>query len=333
MAGKTLEYAKDILREEAAAVSLLSDRLDESFAHAVDLIRDMSAQGHVIVTGMGKAGFVGMKVSATLASVGVPSFFLNPAEAVHGDLGRYTRQDLALMLSYSGETDEILRLLPLLRRLGCPIISITSKRDSTLARFSEVVIELGDMVEAGPLGLAPTTTTTAMLVLGDALAMSIVRLKGLSVEEFAFFHSGGSLGRSLTPVSDIMRKDDQHCVVSETTNAREVLDKITATKGRPGAATIVAQDGRLIGIFTDGDFRRCLTTEEHFLDQPISRFATRNPKTIHQDKTASEALRLLSSNKIDQVIVVDSENRPVGMVDIQDLIEVRLLPIEEQLKA
>ena len=189
---------------------------------------------------------------------------------------------------------------------------------------------MGALKEAGRLGLAPTTSTTAMLVLGDALAMCVVELKGFSREEFAFFHSGGSLGRSLTPVSQLMRQGEMHCIVEESATAREVLRCISATKGRPGAATIIDKDGRLLGIFTDGDFRRCLAEEIDFLELPIAKVATRTPKTIHQDEIAAEALRILSAHKIDQVIVVDSDRRPVGLIDIQDLIEVRLLPIGEE---
>ena len=329
MVEEKLRYGKEIMCQEADSIRALAERLDDSFSHAIDLLLDMSSQGHVIVAGMGKAGFVGMKISATLASIGIPSFFLNPAEAVHGDLGRFTRQDLALMLSHSGETDEVLSILPLIRRVGCPIISITGSQKSTLARYSDVVLQLGEVHEAGPLGLAPTTSTSMMLVLGDALAMSVLRIKGFSREQYAFFHSGGALGRSLTPISAIMRKGDMHCVVEETMTAREVLQRISETKGRPGAATIVDGAGRLAGIFTDGNFRRCLLEQIDFLDLPVGRVATRSPKTITTDAIAAEALRVLSTHKIDQVIVVDADNRPVGLVDIQDLIEVQLLPTAE----
>ncbi len=325
-----LQYAKEVLREEAEALNALVERLDENFSYAVDLILEMRSKGHVVISGMGKAGFIGMKISATLASIGVPSFHLNPAEAVHGDLGRYTKHDLSIMLSYSGETDEVLRIVPLIKQVGCPIISMTGNENSTLARYSDVVLKLGPIVEAGPLGLAPTTSTTAMLALGDALAMSVLRLNGLSKEEFAFFHSGGSLGRSLMPVCRIMRTGDQHCIVDETVTAREVLHRITETKGRPGAATIVNAQGKLIGIFTDGDFRRCLMQRNDFLDLPISQVVSRNPKTIKPDAIAAEALRLLNTYHIDQVIVVDDSGRPVGLVDIQDLVEVRLLPLKGQ---
>ncbi|MGI6524390.1 MAG: KpsF/GutQ family sugar-phosphate isomerase [Bdellovibrionota bacterium] len=324
MSEDCLEYARNLIAEEAAGVQKLSQQLDESFSHAVDLIAEVSnGHGHIVVSGMGKAGFIGMKISATLASVGIPSFFLNPAEAAHGDLGRYTKYDLALIISYSGETEEILRILPLIKRLKCPIVSITATTTSNLAKASDVVLALGNVSEAGPLGLAPTTSAMMMLALGDALAMTIVRGKKFSREEFAFFHSGGSLGKALKPITTIMRQGEMHCIVSETETARAVLEKMTETKGRPGAATVVDSAGKLSGVFTDGNFRRCLSKEVDFLDKPISKVATKDPKTITVDAYASDALQVMSSYKIDQVIVVDSENYPVGLVDIQDLIEVK----------
>ena len=321
---ETLDYAKNIMLEEAKAVEALANELTTSFSNAVDLISEVSSGcGHIIVSGMGKAGFVGMKISATLASVGIPSFFLNPAEAAHGDLGRYTKHDLALIFSFSGETEEVLRVLPLIRHLKCPIISVTASPESNLAKASDVVLTLGNVKEAGPLGLAPTTSTTMMLALGDALAMTLVKVKGFSKEEFAFFHSGGSLGRALKPVSAIMRCDDMHCVVNKSEITRHVLEMMTATKGRPGEATVVDDDGKLFGVFTDGNFRRCLTEKMDFLDKPISEVATRQPKTVKITDYASDALQLMGTYKIDQVIVINEENEPVGLIDIQDLIEVK----------
>jgi len=322
----SLAYAKAIMNEEAAAVQTLARNLDNSFLHAIELIKEVSnGCGHVVVSGMGKAGFVGMKISATLASVGIPSFFLNPAEAAHGDLGRYTKHDLALIFSFSGETEEILRVLPLIKHLKCPIIAITASLESNLAKISDVVLPLGAVNEAGPLGLAPTTSTLMMMALGDALAMSIIRLKNFSKEEFAFFHSGGSLGRALKPVTAIMRTGDMHCIVSEKETARRVLQLMTETRGRPGEATIVDDNGKLVGVFTDGNFRRCLATQEDFLDRPISNVVTRNPKTVPLEAYASDALQLMSTYKIDQVLVMNADNTPAGLVDIQDLIEVKTM--------
>jgi arabinose-5-phosphate isomerase len=326
-----IEYGRSLLALEAEAVLALSKAIDGSFARAVEIILKLPPSAHVIVSGMGKAGFVGMKISATLASIGVPSFFLNPAEAVHGDLGRYTRDDLALILSNSGETDEVLRIMPAIKRMRCPIVSITGRPSSTLAKYSDLVLDIGQISEAGPLGLAPTTSTTVMLALGDALAMAVLKARGFSKEQFALYHPGGNLGRGLVPISDIMRTGDEHCIVREDMSARDVIHQICCTKRRPGAASIIDSSGKLTGCFTDGNLRRCLDSREDFLDLPILRVMSRNPKTIRENQIASEALRLLSECQIDQVIVVDALERPIGMVDIQDLIEVRSAPPPAQM--
>ncbi len=318
-----LAYAREILRLESEAVQQLIGKIDSDFELALDTILKIPTGGRVIVSGMGKAGFIAMKISATLASTGVPSFFLHPAEAVHGDLGRYSADDVALLLSNSGETSEILRILPNIKVMGCPIISITSSKVSSLAKHSDIIIETGVLVEAGPLGLAPTTSTTAMLALGDALSMCVLKERNLSREKFAFFHPGGNLGRSLMLVSEIMRKDEEHCIVPETMIAKDVLQKITSTSGRPGAASIVDAKGYLCGVFTDGDLRRCLKNDENFLQAPISEVMGRGPKTVNTDALAEEAIRIMKQYQIDQVIVVDSEKKPVGMVDIQDFVRTR----------
>lgn len=315
-----LSYGKKILQAEAEAINSLANSLDEAFDQSVRIILEMAKEGRVIVSGMGKAGFVGMKISATLASTGVPSFFLHPAEAVHGDLGRYTRQDLALILSNSGETQEILRIVPMLKQIGCPLISITNSKESSLAKHSDVAISIGKHVEAGPLGLAPTTSATVMLALGDALAMSVLKCRDFSPEKYAFYHPGGSLGRALMQVREIMRTDKKNCIVPQTMITKEVIQLYTATEGRPGAATIVDDNGKLAGIFTDGNLRRCLAKDVSFLDQPISTVMSIGPKTILPDKLVQEALRILSDNKIDQVVVVSEDNQPIGLVDIQDLV-------------
>jgi len=319
-----LNYARSVLEAEAQAILGLANSLGDSFEHAVSLIEALAPGARVIVSGIGKTGFVAMKISATLASIGVPSFFLHPSEALHGDLGRYTKNDLAFLLSNSGETPEILRIVPHLKRIGCSIISVSSDSSSKLAQHSDVALSIGKLVEAGPLGLAPTTSTTVMLALGDALAMTIFNSRDYSKEQFAFYHPGGNLGASLMPVTEVMRKGDEHCVVNQTQKAREVLHKIAVTPGKPGAASIVDQNGKLVGVFTDGDLRRCLDQNSNFLDFPIGDVMGKNPKTILKDKLAPEALRLLSANKIDQIIVVDESHTPLGMVDIQDLVDIGL---------
>jgi arabinose-5-phosphate isomerase len=269
---------------------------------------------------MGKAGFVAQKISATLSSIGFPSFYLHPAEAVHGDLGRFTSNDLALLLSNSGETSELVRLLPTLKERGSHIISITSSRGSTLGKHSDIVIETGRFPEAGPLGLAPTTSTTVMMSLGDALAMALVNRRGFTKEEFAAFHPGGDLGRSLMLVSDIMRTGDSCCVVHESVETKKALHLITETKGRPGAASIVNDAGTIVGVFTDGNLRRCLERDTEFLQKPIGELCSRTPITITPDRLAQEAARIIQERKIDQLMVVDERNTPVGLIDIQDLL-------------
>lgn len=316
-----LSYGREILRAEAEAIVRLADELGADFERAVQLITAMPEEGRLVISGMGKAGFVGMKISATFASIGIPSFFLHPAEAVHGDLGRYARRDVALLLSNSGETPEMLRTLPHIRRIGCPVISITASTDSTLAKHSDVVLPIGKITEAGPLGLAPTTSTTVMLALGDALVMSIFSGREFTREQFAFFHPGGNLGRSLVLVSEIMRRGEELCVIRENISAREALHRISSTAGRPGAAAVVDASGTLCGIFTDGDLRRCLERVEGFLERPIAEVMGKTPKTITAGKLAQEALRVMSDHKIDQLVVIDEKKSPVGMVDIQDVVD------------
>jgi arabinose-5-phosphate isomerase len=315
-----IEYGQSVIREEIAALSSVADLLDESFSQAVTAILSLTPGSRIVVSGMGKAGFVAQKISATLSSIGFPSFFLHPADAVHGDLGRFTRDDVALLLSNSGETSEVVRLLPTLKEHGSHIISITSTSGSTLAKHSDIVIETGRFPEAGPLGLAPTTSTTVMMALGDALAMTLVKRRGFTREEFAAFHPGGDLGRSLMLVADIMRTGDSCCVVHESVETKKALRLITETRGRPGAAGIVNDKGILIGVFTDGNLRRCLEQDTEFLKKPIGELCSRTPITIHPDKLAQEAARIIQERKIDQLLVVDEKNIPVGLIDIQDLL-------------
>lgn len=313
-------YGRSVIKDEIAALNQVADLLDDSFGNAIETILSLPAGSRIVVSGMGKAGFVAQKISATLSSIGFPSFYLHPAEAVHGDLGRFSSNDLALLLSNSGETTEVVRLLPTLKERGSHIISITSSRGSTLGKHSDIVIEMGHFPEAGPLGLAPTTSTTVMLALGDALSMTLVKRRGFTKEEFAAFHPGGNLGRSLMLVSDIMRTGDSCCVVHESVETKKALHLITETKGRPGAASIVDDAGVLVGVFTDGNLRRCLEHDTEFLNKPIGTLCSRSPITITPDKLAQEAARIIQEKKIDQLMVVDERNVPVGLIDIQDLL-------------
>lgn len=315
-----VEYGRSIIREEVQALSRVEALLDKRFALAVEAILNQAPGARIVVSGMGKAGFVAMKISATLSSIGFPSFFLHPADAVHGDLGRFTKNDIALLLSNSGETSELVRLLPALKSHGSSIISITSSVESTLAQHSDITIETGKFCEAGPLGLAPTTSTTVMMALGDALAMTLVKKRGFTREEFAAFHPGGDLGRALMLVSEIMRSGDAHCLVQEATITKKALHLITETKGRPGAAAVVDENGLLIGVFTDGNLRRCLEQDTAFLEKPIGAVCSRSPITIRPSQLAQEAARIMQEHKLDQLFVIDEQNRPVGLLDIQDLL-------------
>jgi arabinose-5-phosphate isomerase len=323
-----LEYARSVVESELAGVHAAAARLDSDFLSALTVILTAPPGSRLVVSGMGKAGFVAMKLSATLASIGFPSFFLHPADAVHGDLGRLSSSDIVLILSHSGETEEIVRLVPKVRAFGASIISLTASRESTLGQHSDLVIETGKIAEAGPLGLAPTTSTTVMMVIGDALAMTLLKKRGLSREEFARFHPGGDLGRSLMLVEEIMRTGQSHCVVEATKTTREVLRAINATQPRPGAAAIVDDSGKLVGIFTDGNLGRCLEGDVSFLDATITEVASKNPKTIGQKKLVTEASRLLSELKIDQLIVVDEANIPVGLIDVQDLLACGMIKVK-----
>ncbi|MFN4894754.1 MAG: SIS domain-containing protein [Pseudomonadota bacterium] len=315
-----VRYGRDILRQQIEAITRIADSLDSHFAQAVEVLLSLESTSRIVVSGMGKAGYVGMKLSSTLASIGFPSFFLHPADAIHGDLGRLQRNDVVLILSHSGETDEVVRLLPRIKRFGARILSITSSSSSSLGRHSDVVIATGRIPEAGPLGLAPTTSTTVMLALSDALAMTLLERKGISREEYAAFHPGGDLGRSLMLVEEIMRTGSSVCVVTEDTVNSKALHNITATEGRPGCAAVVNSNGEIVGVFTDGDLRRCLEREADFLNKTIGSVCSRAPITIHTDQLAQEACRIIQERKVNQLFVIDRTKKPVGLVHIQDLL-------------
>ncbi|MBI1849777.1 MAG: KpsF/GutQ family sugar-phosphate isomerase [Planctomycetes bacterium] len=314
---ENIEYGKQILEVEELAVRKVRESLGPSFDQAVSML--LACTSRVIVTGMGKAGLIGEKVSATLASTGTPSHSLHPADAYHGDLGRVVKEDIVLILSNSGETEEIVRLLPLIRRVGAKIVAITGSATSTLAKHGDVVLCMGAIDEACPIGLAPTASTTAMLALGDALAMVVAKARRFTAEEYAAYHPGGSLGRKLLRVSEIMRSGDAITVVATDVAVLDALLRMNRTKGRPGAACVVDDDRRLVGIVTDGDLVRHLEKGPGFLSHPVSEIMGRQPKRIGLDRLATEGLQLLRDHKVDQLPVVDADERPVGLLDIQDL--------------
>ena len=309
--------AKEVLRIESQAITGLLSRIGKDFQRSVDLM--VACQGRVIVTGMGKAGLIGQKISSTMASIGTPSFWLHPAEAIHGDMGRITRQDLVLALSNSGETEELTRLLPILKRIGAKLIAITANRKSTLAKHSDAVLDVSVDREACAMNLAPTSSTTAMLAMGDALAVVVSEEKGFKPSDFALLHPGGQLGRRLLlKVKDLMRTGASHPVVREAAPVKAVL--LAITKARAGSATVVDSRGRLAGIFTDGDLRRHLDAVR-LVDLPVAKVMTRNPKTIDQERLAEEALQLLREYRIDDLVVINARRAPVGLLDVQDLLK------------
>ena len=315
---KYKELAREVLQIEADAVMAQSQRLDETFERACDIL--LHCEGRVVVIGMGKSGHIGSKVAATLASTGTPAFFVHPGEASHGDLGMITKYDVVLALSFSGETGEILSLLPVIKRLGVPLISITGAEKSTLATMSDVHLHLIVEKEACPMNLAPTASTTATLALGDAIAISLLTTKGFKKEDFALSHPGGSLGRRLLlHVDDIMHVDDDLPRVSEDTLIKDAL--LEMTNSRLGMTTIVAADGSLLGIYTDGDLRRTLEAHVDVHETAIAEVMTRDATTVNSGILAFEALRIMEEKKINGLIIVDEDNKPVGALNMYDLLK------------
>lgn len=313
-----LHRAKEVLRIEADAITRLIPRLDRSFERAVDII--LGCAGRVIITGMGKGGLIGQKISATLASTGTPSHWLHAAEAIHGDLGRVTKDDCLIAISNSGETPELTQLLPIIKQIGARLIALTGNVRSSLAKHSDVVLDVSVKQEACSLNLAPTASTTAALAMGDALAVVVAERRGFKERDFALFHPGGALGkRLLLRVSDLMRTGAANPIRPETAKVRDVL--LAITKARAGCASIVDRQGRLTGIFTDGDLRRHLDRTPNLSAARVRDVMTKHPKTITADRLAAESLRVLREHRIDELVVVDERHRPVGLLDVQDLLK------------
>jgi len=313
------DSGRRIIQQEIEALQAMAASLGPEFDRAVEMI--FNCDGRVIVTGVGKAGIVGQKISATLASTGTPSYWMHAVEARHGDLGRVQPGDVVLALSNSGET-EVVQLLPALKKLNVPVIAITGNRHSTLARFSEVVLDIGEVQEACPLGLAPSASTTAMIVMGDALALTIFRMRNWQPQDYAFYHPGGELGRKLIKVREVMRTGEENPVAACTVSVREALAAMSGRRS-PGAVSLVDAEGRLTGFFTDGDFRRLMREgRTDILERPVSEVMTRDPRSIGADHLAAEAFRMLRDFRIDQVPVVDAEGRPVGLLDVQDWLDI-----------
>ena len=317
-----LKRAKEVLNIEALSITQMARRLDGQFVDAVELIA--RCQGRVIVCGMGKTGIVGRKIAATLSSTGTPSIFLHSAEAVHGDLGQVTNKDVVIAISQSGETEETVRLLPLVKKLGARIIAMTGNPKSTLARHADLILNIAVAKEGCPLGLAPMASTTAAISLGDALAACLIDRKKFKKEDFAIYHPGGSLGRRLLlKVEDIMRTEGSFARVTAITKVKDAL--LTITKARSGCACVVDSKQKLLGIFTDGDLRRHLESDPAVLSRRISEVMTKNPASITRDKLAAVAFDLLKTKKIDELPVVDNKGRVVGLLDVQDLLKAGLV--------
>ncbi len=306
-----------VIKNEAAAVEALAPRVNGDFAQACGYM--LACQGRIVVTGMGKSGHIGNKIAATLASTGSPAFFVHPGEASHGDLGMITAQDVVLALSNSGETNELLTILPLIRRLGVPLIAMTGNTQSTLAREADIHIDVSIEQEACPLNLAPTSSTTAALAMGDALAIALLEARGFTEEDFARSHPGGALGRRLLlHISDIMHTGDGIPRVVETATLRDALVEIT--KKGLGMTTIVDAEGRLTGVYTDGDLRRTLDTGINIHDCGIAEVMTRGCHTAQAGMLAAEGLQIMQERKINALPVVDEEQRLVGTINMHDLL-------------
>jgi arabinose-5-phosphate isomerase len=311
----SLDLARKVLRTEAAAILGLVDRIDATFDRAVQLLYE--CDGRVIVTGMGKSGLICRKIAATLSSTGTSAWFLHPAEAIHGDLGAIRDNDVVIALSHSGETDEIIRLLESIRRIGARLIALTGDPASTLARAADVTLNCGIAEEACPMNLVPTASTTAALAMGDALAMTLLVRKGFREEQFASLHPGGKIGRRLMTVEQVMHSGDAAPIVGVSAAMPEVFHEMSSK--RLGMTCVVEADGRLAGIFTDGDLRRLMARVSNVLALSAGEVMTRNPITIVRDLLAVEALKVMETHKITSVVVVDGDLSVQGVVHLHDL--------------
>ncbi|MBZ0158197.1 MAG: KpsF/GutQ family sugar-phosphate isomerase [Alphaproteobacteria bacterium] len=313
-----LDIAKKVLRIEAEAVLALTEKLDGSFERAVDLI--YGSKGRVIVTGMGKSGLVGKKIAATLASTGTPAFFLHPAEASHGDLGMVTAEDVIIVLSNSGETEELVRLIPVLERFDISLIALTGNPDSTLAKAADVSLDVSVREEACSLGVVPTSSTTAAMAMGDALAVALLTRRGFRKEDFAFFHPGGSLGKKLlVRVKDLMHSGDSLPLVTPDSSMTGAVMEISSK--RLGMTVVIDANGRVIGIITDGDVRRGIEKwGKDFFDLHAGEVMTKDPKTIAEDELAAKALSIMEGKSITALVVPDGEGRARGVIHLHDIL-------------
>jgi arabinose-5-phosphate isomerase len=314
---KICDLGRAVINTEAKMINALTDRIDDKFAQACQYLHN--CKGRVAVMGVGKSGHIGKKIAATFASTGSPAFFIHPSEAKHGDIGMLTRNDVVIALSNSGETEEIISILPFIKRLDIPMIALTGKPNSTLAKAATINIDVSVEKEACPLGLAPTSSTTAALVMGDALAMAILEKRGFTEKDFALSHPGGTLGRRLLlRVDEIMHQGEAVPVVTEEANLKEALVEMTQKK--LGMTTIVDCEGKLLGVFTDGDVRRAFDNNADIHKTVIHQVMSKNPKVIYADLLAAEALSIMESFKITSLVVVNKLNRLAGIIHIHDIL-------------
>ena len=313
--------AREVLQSEADAILNLLERIDANFEKAVEILD--SCKGRVVLMGMGKSGIICRKIAATFSSTGIPALFLHPAEAIHGDLGMIAAGDVAIIISNSGETQELLQLLEWLKRLGVPLISLTGNRQSTLAKYSEVVLDVGVKKEACPMNLVPTASTTASLAMGDALAMCLMEKRGFKEEDYARLHPGGRIGKKLTKVSDLMHTGDAVPKVLPDTPMKDVIYEMSRKK--LGITAVVDSNGKALGIISDGDLRRCLEKDNELLKRTAKDCMTRNPKTIGPDELVAAAIHLMEEKKITSLLVIDSGNKVLGILHLHDLWRTELI--------
>lgn len=320
-----LAKARIVFDIELAALRRVRAQLDESFDRAVDgIVQALRQHGKVVIVGIGKSGNVGQKIAATLTSTGSTSVVLNSVDALHGDLGIVSDGDVILALSYSGESEELLNLLPALKRFAVKIIALTGGVKSSLARHSDVVLNARVPREACPFNLAPTASTTAMLVLGDALAVAVLQARGFTQKDFARYHPAGAIGRAmLLRVGDIMRTGNRNAVAGENLPVKQAL--LVMTQAKSGSLSVVNPRGKLVGVFTDGDFRRRMAVDEMLLARPLKTVMTRNPVCIRETALAVEALKVFDERNIDDLIVLNAKRQPVGLVDSQDLPKLKIM--------
>ena len=319
------DYAREVIDSEARAIKSLISVVDDSFAAVAELIYNMT--GSVIVTGIGKAGIIGKKISATLASTGTPSHFLHPAEAVHGDLGRVQQNDVVVALSYSGESDEIIRLIDPIKQRQINLVAITGDADSRLARHSDIVLCIGQLTEACPLGIAPSVSTTCMLALGDAIAFTVMKARNFETEDYARFHPGGSLGTKLMTVGQSMmfQQGEQLPIARMDDTIKQMLAETQNLKRR-GAVMVVGKKGQLKGIITDADLRRAMTDDpKGLLKSTASEIMTADCKHVSEETLAAEAMAIFHKFRIDELPVVNSQNKPVGLIDVQDIVAIKIV--------